>query len=75
MTADRIVDFQRAALVAQQTHLEAALLKLRTAQAELEIQTLHANTMFSLLAQRDRTIAALRAEILAVRGILGEELR
>ena len=75
MTSDRIVDFQRAALVAQQNHLDAALLKLRTAQAEIDLQTEHNRTLFALLLQRDRTIEAMRAEMLAVRGILGEELR
>lgn len=75
MTADRIVEFQRAALVAQQNHLDAALLKLRTAQAEIDLQTEHNRTLFALLLQRDRTIEAMRAEMLAVRGILGEELR
>lgn len=73
MTADRIVEFQRVAMSRQQKHLEAALLKLRTATAELEIQTLHANTMFSLLAQRDRTIAALRAELEGLRAIVAGE--
>ena len=75
MTADRVIDFQRAALVAQQQHLDAALLKLRTAQNELDLQTDHNRTLFALLLKRDRDIAALRAEVLAVRGILGEELR
>lgn len=75
MTTDRIVEFQRAALVAQQNHLDAALLKLRTAQAEIDLQTEHNRTLFALLLQRDRTIEAMRAEMLAVRGILGEELR
>ena len=75
MTADRIVEFQRAALVAQQNHLDAALMKLRTAQAEIDLQTEHNRTLFALLLQRDRTIEAMRAEMLAVRGILGEELR
>ncbi|MEY5099813.1 MAG: hypothetical protein RJA36_2532 [Pseudomonadota bacterium] len=75
MTNDRIVEFQRAALVAQQNHLDAALLKLRTAQAEIDLQTEHNRTLFALLLQRDRTIEAMRAEMLAVRGILGEELR
>lgn len=75
MTADRIVEFQRAALVAQQTHLDAALLKLRTAQNELDLQTAHNRTLFALLLQRDRQLAAVRAELMAVRGVLGEELR
>ncbi len=75
MTPERIVDFQRAALVAQQNHLDAALLKLRTAQTEIDLQTEHNRTLFALLLQRDRTIEAMRAEMLAVRGILGEELR
>ena len=75
MTTDRIVEFQRAALVAQQNHLDAALMKLRTAQAEIDLQTEHNRTLFALLLQRDRTIEAMRAEMLAVRGILGEELR
>lgn len=75
MTADRIVEFQREAMVRQQRHLEAALLKLRTAQNELDLQTDHNRTLFALLLKRDRDIAALRAELRAVRGILGEELR
>lgn len=75
MTNDRIVEFQRAALVAQQNHLDAALLKLRTAQAEIDLQTEHNRTLFALLLQRDRQLAALRAELMQVRGILGEELR
>ena len=75
MTADRIVEFQREALLTQQRHLEAALLKLRTAQAELDLQTDHNRTLFALLLQRDRTIEAMRAELMTVRGILGEELR
>lgn len=75
MTTDRIVEFQRAALVAQQTHLDAALLRLRTAQNELDLQTAHNRTLFAMLLQRDRTIEAMRAEMLAVRGVLGEELR
>ena len=75
MTADRIVEFQREAMVRQQAHLEAALLKLRTAQADLDLQTDHNRTLFALLLQRDRTIEAMRAELMTVRGILGEELR
>lgn len=75
MTTDRIVEFQRAALVAQQNHLDAALLKLRTAQAEIDLQTEHNRTLFALLLRRDRQLAVMRAELMQVRGILGEELR
>ena len=82
MTDDRIVEFQRLSLVRQQEHLDEALRRLRIAErkvqehaAELDLQREHNETLFALLLQRDRTIEALRAEMLAVRGILGEELR
>ena len=73
MTADRIVEFQREAMVRQQAHLEAALLKLRTAQADLDLQTDHNRTLFALLLHRDRTIAALRTELLELRAIVTGE--
>lgn len=72
MTADRIVEFQRAALVAQQNHLDAALLKLRTAQAEIDLQTEHNRTLFALLLRRDRQLAALRAELQQLRDLLAD---
>lgn len=72
MTADRIVEFQRAALVAQQNHLDAALLKLRTAQAEIDLQTEHNRTLFALLLRRDRQLAALRAELQQLRDMLAD---
>ena len=82
MTADRIVEYQRGAMVCQQRHLEDALRRLRAETlraemlaAELEVQADHNRTLFALLLQRDRQIASVRAELLQVRGILGEELR
>jgi hypothetical protein len=72
MTTDRIVEFQRAALVAQQNHLDAALLKLRTAQTEIDLQTEHNRTLFALLLQRDRQLAAVRAELQQVRDLLAD---
>lgn len=69
MTSDRIVDFQRAALVAQQTHLEAALVKLRNTQAELDLSHEHNRTLLALLdrARRNASILNDAAEILTER--------
>lgn len=82
MTADRIVEFQRGAMVCQQRHLEEALRRLRAETqraemlaSELEVQADHNATLFALLLQRDRQLAAVRAELLQVRGILSEDLR
>ena len=82
MTADRIVEYQRVAMVCQQRHLEDALRRLRSETqraemlaSELEVQAEHNATLFALLLHRDRQIASVRAELLQVRGILGEELR
>lgn len=72
MTTDRIVEFQRAALVAQQTHLDAALLRLRTAQNELDLQTAHNRTLFAMLLQRDRQLASVRSELQRLRDILAD---
>ena len=70
MTAERIVEFQRVAMSRQQQHLDEALTRLRAAQAELDLQTDHNRTLFALLLQRDRTIAALRAEMVELRAIV-----
>ena len=75
MTADRIVAFQREALIRQQEHLDEALTRMRLFAAELDLQRDHNATLFALLLQRDRQIASVRAELLQVRGILSEELR
>jgi len=75
VTADRIVEFQRVALVAQQQHLDSALTKLRQHASELELQREHNATLFALLLQRDRQLARIRAELLQVRCVLGEDLR
>lgn len=75
MTDARIVEFQRAAILRQQDHLEVALAKLRQHANELELQREHNATLFALLLQRDRQMAALRAELMQVRGILSEGLR
>ena len=89
MTADRIVEFQRLSMVRQQEHLDEALRRMRQAEqraaereqrieallAELEVAHDH-NSVLVAMAQRDRRLLqALRAELMQVRGILGEELR
>ena len=89
MTADRIVEYQRLSLVRQQEHLDEALRRMRQAEqraaereqrieallAELEVERDH-NSVLVAMAQRDRRLLqALRAELMQVRGILGEELR
>lgn len=77
MTADRIVEFQRASILRQEQHLTEALRRLRIAErkvqehaAELELQRDHNATLFALLLQRDRQMDALRAELLQVRAAL-----
>lgn len=69
MTTDRIVEFQRAALVAQQNHLDAALLKLREHADELELAHEHNRTLLALLdrARRNASILNDAAEILTER--------
>ena len=81
MTDDRIVEFQRLSLVRQQEHLDEALRRLRIAErkvqehaAELDLQREHNETLFALLLQRDRTIAALRAELEGLRAIVAGEV-
>ena len=89
MTADRIVEFQRLSMVRQQEHLDEALRRMRQAEqraaereqrieallAELEVAH-DRNSVLVAMAQRDRRLLqALRAEMMQVRGILGEELR
>lgn len=44
-----------------QTHLDEALLRLRRTSDELELQREHNETLFQLLAQRDRQIAFMDA--------------
>lgn len=72
MTADRIVEFQRVSMARQQEHLEAALLKLRNAQAEIDLHAAHNRTLFAMLLQRDRQLAAVRAELQQLRDILAD---
>lgn len=72
MTTDRIVEFQRTALVAQQNHLDAALLKLRQHAEELDRERRHNGTLFALVRQRDRQLAAVRAELQQLRDILAD---
>lgn len=82
MTADRVIEFHRLSMLRQQEHLDEALRRMREAErraaellAELELAHEH-NTVLVAMAQRDRRLLqALRAELLQVRGILGEELR
>jgi len=89
VTADRIVEFQRLSMVRQQEHLDEALRRMRQAEqraaereqrieallAELEVAH-DRNSVLVAMAQRDRRLLqALRAELMQVRGILGEELR
>lgn len=89
MTDARIVEFQRLSLVRQQEHLDEALRRMREAErraaereqrieellAELEVAHDH-NSVLVAMAQRDRRLLqALRAELMQVRGVLGEELR
>ena len=82
MTDARIVEFQRLSMLRQQEHLDEALRRMREAErraaellAELELAHEH-NTVLVAMAQRDRRLLqALRAELLQVRGILGEDLR
>ena len=89
MTADRVIEFQRLSMLRQQEHLDEALRRMReaerrAAEREERIQALLAevdvahdhNTVLVAMAQRDRRLLqALRAELVLVRGILGEELR
>ena len=69
MTNDRIVEFQRAALVAQQNHLDAALLKLRQQSDELDLAHEHNRTLLALLdrSRRDTAVANSAAELLTQR--------
>lgn len=70
MTDARIVEFQRAAILRQQDHLEVALAKLRQHANELELQRDHNATLFALLLQRDRQLAAVRAQLEQLRAEL-----
>ena len=56
-------------------HLDEALRRLRLNADELELAREHNGTLFALLLRRDRQLAVMRAELLKVRCILGEELR
>lgn len=70
MTPDRIIDYQREALLRQQEHLEVALAKLRRHADELDVQREHNATLFALLLQRDRHLAAVRAQLQQIRDSL-----
>lgn len=70
MTADRIVEFQRQAILRQQEHLEVALAKLRRHADELELAREHNATLLALLDRSRRETAALRAELEQVRAAL-----
>ena len=84
MTADRIVEFQRlhaaqglVQVLLRQAEQRAAEREQRIEAllAELEVERDH-NSVMVAMAQRDRRLLqALRAELMQVRGILGEELR
>lgn len=56
-------------------HLADALVRLRTSGDELELAHEHNRTLLALLDRARRETATVRAELLQVRGILGEELR
>lgn len=82
MTADRVVEYQRLSMVRQQQHLDEALRRMREAErraaellAELELAHEHNRTLLALLDRSRREAATVRAQLLQVRGILGEELR
>jgi hypothetical protein len=68
-------DVRQATVERLQQSLTEALRRLREHGDELELQREHNGTLFALLLQRDRQLAAVRAELMQVRGILGEELR
>ena len=82
MTADRVVEFQRLSMLRQQQHLDEALRRMREAErraaemlAELELAHEHNRTLLALLDRSRREAATVRAQLLQVRGILGEDLR
>lgn len=82
MTDARIVEYQRLSMVRQQEHLDEALRRMREAELDakrraddLELAHEHNRTLLALLDRSRREMAALCAELLKVRGILGEELR
>lgn len=82
MTDARIVEFQRLSMLRQQQHLDEALRRMREAErraaellAELELAHEHNRTLLALLDRSRREAATVRAQLLQVRGILGEELR
>ena len=55
--------------------LSECLDRLGEQERELELRRLHNRTLFDLLLQPDRQLQAVRAELMRVRGVLGEELR
>ena len=82
MTDARIVEFQRLSMLRQQEHLDEALRRMREAERDakrhadaLELAHEHNRTLLALLDRSRREMAALRAQLLHVRGILGEDLR
>lgn len=58
-----------------EAHLRDALRRLREHAEELDIARQHNETLVALLLQRDRQLARIRADLLQVRGVLGEDLR
>lgn len=70
MTADRVIEFQRLSMVRQQEHLEVALAMLRQYADEIDVQREHNATLFELLLQRDRHLAAVRAQLQQIRDSL-----
>lgn len=82
MTADRVIEFQRLSMLRQQEHLDEALRRMREAERDakrhaddLELAHEHNRTLLALLDRARREAASVRAQLLHVRGILGEDLR
>ncbi len=69
MTADRVIEFQRAAMLRQQEHLEVALAKLRRHADELEMAREHNATLLALLdrSRRETAVATRATEVLTQR--------
>lgn len=68
-------ELQQAVADGMRLHLADALVRLRAAGDELELAHEHNRTLLALLDRARRDGASVRAELLQVRGILGEELR
>ena len=59
---------QRSTILRQQQRIEEQA-------AEIERLRDRNEALFTLVLQRDRQLRSIRAELMAVRGVLGEELR